>query len=91
MTDDDAGNLWDGLKARSQVKRSQNRISSAELLRAANIPFESNNMGAHLVVTAGSFVVDFWPGTGKWIARENSATHMRGVRSLVSWCKSRIS
>ena len=89
--DEDQRAVWGGLKMQSQIKRSQNRDNSAELLRAASIPFESSDMGVHLIVrpASSSFVIDFWPGTGKWIVRGHSGVHMRGVRNLLQWCKER--
>ena len=93
MTDDNKseGDIWNALRSASQIKRSQNRDNSADLLRAAKIPFESNNMGAHLIVRPALSleVADFWPGTGKWIVRGSTMKHMRGAKNLIDWCKTR--
>lgn len=86
----DEADVWAGLKVRSQIKRSQNRMGSAELLRRAGIEFDSHNMGAHLVVKHAGKVVDFWPGTGKWCVR-GGLVQNRGVNGLMSWCKKQIS
>ena len=58
-----------GWKGESQARRADNRESSAEILADRGIQFERKNMGAHLIVTHGGKVVDFWPGTGKFIPR----------------------
>ena len=67
----------------SKAKRASNRGNSAELLRAAGVEFESKNGGAHLIVTQGGMVFDFWPGTGKWCQR-GTADYQRGVFSLLA-------
>ena len=76
------GDDFAAIKKIQQEKRADNRAQSADILRAAGIAFTSNNDGAHLIVTAGHAVVDFWPGTGLWIVRGN-ATQKRGVRNLL--------
>ena len=79
----DMGEMFTALRKVRQEKRAQNRESSAEILRAAGIPFESKNSGAHLIV-AGRY--DFWPGTGLWVARGERTKH-RGVRKLIARLK----
>lgn len=72
------------LKPLKQAKRASNREQSAALLSRAGVVFDSKNKGAHLVVYAGAAVVDFWPGTGMWIARDNPVRR-RGVRKLLAF------
>jgi hypothetical protein len=93
MGDDDSetmGDYWravtPGMKERSKAKRANNREQSAELLRAAGVPFESKNSGAHLIVD-GRF--DFWPGTGLWIERDGRGERKRnrGIRNLLKRVK----
>ena len=79
----DMGEMFNAWRKIRQEKRAQNRGSSADLLRAAGIPFESKNGGAHLIV-AGRY--DFWPGTGLWMAR-GERTKRRGVRKLIARLK----
>lgn len=67
----------------SKAKRAANRRSSADNLKAAGIAFEAKNDGAHLIVSHPSGVVDFWPGTGLWIAR--AGKQGRGVRKLIKY------
>lgn len=55
----------------------------AEVLKAHGINFTLKNGGAHLVVK-GKSVIDFWPGTGLWIDRGNSASG-RGVFKLIKY------
>ena len=73
---------WRALKVESQERRASNRSRSAELLKAAGIEFEERNHGAHLIVTHGAQVYDFWPGTGLWTHRATRDT-ARGVHSLM--------
>ena len=76
--------LWRDVRSESKARRARNRTGGAAALEAAGIDFETKNMGAHLIVSVGGVVVDFWPGTGKWVARGNSRKG-RGVKSLVKW------
>jgi len=62
-------------------KRANNRLWSADYLRQMNIPFVAKNNGAHLIVGTPPNVVDFWPGTGKYIFRERDIEG-RGVFNL---------
>lgn len=76
------GETFDGWRAMKQRKRAGNRENSAALLTKRGFAFEAKNDGAHLIVTAGSTVVDFWPGTGLWHAR-GSSRKGRGVFGLM--------
>lgn len=80
----DMGDDFNALKKMRQEKRAGNRYDSAAILSRAGIMFESKNMGAHLIVLAGRQEVDFWPGTGLWIVRGETARR-RGVRKLVEY------
>jgi len=71
-----------GWAQESQERRAFNRESSAQQLTARGFVFVSNNGGAHLVVTHGAKVVDFWPGTGKYIPR-GFGKPGRGVFNLI--------
>jgi len=69
----------------SQDRRSRNRGSSTEWLQRLGVDIEIKNHGAHLIVTApNSAKADFWPGTGKWKARD-SQRYRRGVRGVIKW------
>lgn len=52
-------------------KNAYNRASSAQILEDLAIDHEIKNMGLHIIVKHSGLVVDFWPGTGKWIVRGN--------------------
>jgi hypothetical protein len=73
------------LRDHSQIKRTQNRDSSRNLLEARNIEFEIKNNGAHLIVKGKNGLIDFWPGTGKFKTR--SGIHGRGVFNLIKICR----
>jgi len=84
----DMADDFNAMREHSQVKRASNRISSAGLLEARGITFESKNGGAHLIVQHEGKVIDFWPGTGKWIARgsgKNAGCIGRGVFPLLKY------
>lgn len=69
-------------KQESMDRRANNRENSASILEEKGIKFERKNMGAHLIVHGQVIVVDFWPGTGKWIVRGTGKTG-RGVFNLL--------
>lgn len=54
-----------------QEKKAKNREVSAANLPRAGINFTSRNLGAHLIVEAGDQIIDFWPGTRRWIPRHD--------------------
>lgn len=65
-----------------QDKRAYNRENSNRLLRENGYQFEEKNGAAHLIVQTMRGIVDFWPGTGKFIVR-NSSHEGRGVFNLM--------
>jgi len=81
------GEMFQELKERSQDKRAGNRENSAAYLNGAAIPFTTHNNGAHLVVEGDTCYIDFWPGTGKWITRDEPKKTGFGVRNLVNFIK----
>ncbi|SUD77836.1 hypothetical protein [Pseudomonas putida] len=70
---------WD---AESAERRAKNRQSSAEVLAQHGVQFEPKNLDAHLIVSHAGKVVDFWPGTGKYIPRDGGRPG-RGVFNLL--------
>lgn len=80
----EAIDFYNDLKKIKTEKRAANRSASATLLERAGVIFETKNAGAHLIVLAGRVTVDFWPGTGLWIAR-GSSDRRRGVRKLIEF------
>lgn len=83
----DIGEMFNAMKKASQEKRASNRQSSADILKERGIAFEAKNMAAHLIVRHAGKVVDFWPGTGKWIDRAfaQRVGKGRGVFSLLRY------
>lgn len=55
------------------------------ILTQHNISFVTKNNGLHIIVQTQDGFIDFWPGTGKFIAR-NGKHHGRGVTALVKLC-----
>ena len=78
----DVGETFNAMREAGKEKRERNRESSPKILRQHDIEFEEKNMGAHLIVKHNGYVIDFWPGTGKWIDRATSK-HRRGVYGLM--------
>ncbi len=72
----------------SQSRREKNRQNSAQFLRDNGIQFVSRNHGAHLIIDAGE-IIDFWPGTGKWIYRQKPRLG-RGVKELMKEIKAEV-
>ena len=71
------------MQSASKKKRAGNRERGAASLSAAGIPFESRNLGAHLIIRGE---IDYWPGTGKWYVRATRQPG-RGIRSLLKLIK----
>jgi hypothetical protein len=88
MADDDNDLAAMGylFRARSKIKRASNREDSPKLLDEAGVTYTVHNLGAHLIVDGPECVVDFWPGTGKWIVRAGGPTG-RGVLPLLKFLK----
>lgn len=82
----ESSEMWAIHKEHSKQKRNDNRDRSAKLLTERGIEFESKNLGAHLIVQSNKGIIDFWPGTGKWKARE-SDKFRRGVFELLRCIK----
>jgi len=79
------GELFNAMRKDGQERRANNRENSAAMLLERGISFESCNGGAHLIVSHGGKVVDFWPGTGKWLVRGAAMRGFRyGVRPLIA-------
>lgn len=75
--------FWRDVNRARQDKRADNRVQSSDYLEHRAIPFVSKNGGAHLIVEGRDCFIDFWPGTGKWVARNGVKGF--GVRSLVTY------
>ena len=58
-----------GWQGESAARRADNRASSGKILADHGVAHEVKNGGAHIIVTHGEKVIDFWPGTGKFIPR----------------------
>lgn len=80
--------MWAEYKTERQEKRKKNRITSAQILADHDVTFSSSNAGAHLIVQGRNDVIDFWPGTGKYITRGGKKG--RGVFSLLRLCDQKI-
>jgi len=82
--------IWETYKALNKMnakKRARNKTHSAEILKRQGIEFVEKNNGAHLIVNGKDCLIDFWPGTGRFITREG--TKGRGVFNLIKHCRRR--
>jgi hypothetical protein len=79
----DTAELFVGWREASRAKRAANRDKSAQMLTDAGIKFAAKNGGAHMIVSASDGgLIDFWPGTGKWVVRATKL-EQRGVMGLI--------
>lgn len=87
MSDDE--NLGDTFRAwdkQKQEKRASNRESSLMLIHKSGAAYTSHNAGAHIVISCAHGIIDFWPGTGKYITRQwknGFSIKGRGVREVL--------
>lgn len=81
----DASEMWREVHEASRDRRAGNRESSAALLREKGVAFQERNSGAHLIIEHGGKAVDFWPGTGKWVDRNDRTIKRRGVFNLLKY------
>lgn len=65
----DMGDMWRAHQQAGQQRRANNRITSPRILATYGVSFTSHNGGGHLIIRHGDAVVDFWPGTGKYVPR----------------------
>lgn len=82
--DDDMSDteMWRALKKHGQEKRASNLTNSLQLLIDAKIKYTSRNGGVHCMVECATGIIDFWPGTGKFIQR-GTKKQGRGVRAVL--------
>jgi phage host-nuclease inhibitor protein Gam len=80
------GDFFRALRKQGQYDRSINRQNGAMRLIDNGIEFHVKNNGAHLIVNHNNKIVDFWPGTGKWIVR-NSSIKRKGIINLINFLK----
>ena len=84
----DMGEVFNAMKESSKRRREANRNNAPLILTEAGIQFQERNHGAHLIVSGSKCLIDYWPGTGKWISRKG--INGRGVRSLIKHIKEGI-
>jgi len=80
----DMAEVWEGYAERSKVKRAKNREQSERILTQFKVPHSVHNHGAHIIIECAGQMIDFWPGTGKWIIR-GGPDGKRGVMNLVTF------
>ncbi len=80
------GDMWRDIKKSRQDKKARNRSYAPDRLSDEGIPFESRNGKTHLIVGEAPDIVDFWPGTGKWIPRSTRRARY-GINQLVQYIR----
>lgn len=74
----DMGEMYHAWRRTKSEQREMNRENAPAILQEMGYAFTVKNQGAHLIVRAAcGVVIDFWPGSMKWIARAD-----RGGRAL---------
>ena len=81
----DMGDDFRAWHADGKRRRNRNQESSPKILRDKGIEFQEMNNGVHLIVQGKDGLIDFWPSTGKFIAR--SGRSGRGVFNLIKLCE----
>ena len=86
----DEGDYWRDVRPHmieaSKKKRASNREQARMTLLKSGIRYDYKNNGAHLVVYGPNGIIDFWPGTGKYISRDKHHKG-RGIRHVLALCK----
>lgn len=57
------------LKQFRQAEAATKRAEAPDWLRRLNVDFTEHNGGAHIVITVGLAIIDFWPGNDRWRVR----------------------
>lgn len=86
MSDNEVSEMWRAVREHKQKKKRSNLAYSTAQLTAAGLPFDSHNMGVHLVLMKGNQPIDFWPSTGLWWIR-GSTNKRRGIQKLILFMK----
>jgi hypothetical protein len=82
------GDTGDDLKELNRLRKERKdaaRRKAVRTLEENEISFESKNFGSHLIVRYNSKIVDFWPGTGAWIPRDNPLYRGKGIHRLLDY------
>ena len=84
----DMGDYFRDMKEASKTQRELNRNNALKVLQENDINFLTKNNGAHLIVSNSdnTEIIDYWPGTGKWISRGTCKKH-HGLKELVGYIK----
>lgn len=72
--------MYRGMKVMDQERRADRREDALEHLKLHKINGTVNNGGAHLIIKHGDSVIDFWPGTDKFMVRGGKRQY--GINTL---------
>ena len=81
----DVGETFNALREHGKKKKASNLKRSTDMLIRHGVKFDAKNSGNHLIVSGKQGLIDFWPSTGKFIAR--SGKKGRGVVNLIGLCE----
>lgn len=83
--EDDASDMWRSYKAQRRQKRHDNLSSSIGILKSRGVMLVSANDYIHTQIRDDRFFIDYWPSTGKWVARKPESKEGRGFQSLLKF------
>ena len=81
--------MWKEIRKQKQTASSLRRSTCPEELLKNGITFTSHNNDAHLIVEGPDCYIDYWPGTGKWNARNGHKGF--SLSKLIEYCKRNLS
>ena len=80
--------MWRELRAERSQYNAKRKVSNTATLEAMGIPFTSYNQGQHLVIKKGTVIVDFYPSTETWKARDGKK--QRGLNHLLKVLQDKV-
>lgn len=78
--------IFNAMKEYKKQKSIKNRSLAQEILESAGINFEIKNNGLHYIITTDTDIIDFWPGTEKFIPRITKQSG-KGIYTLIKYIK----
>ena len=66
--DESMGPVFRAMQEHDKEKRAARRDSTSEWLAKMGVPFVMHST-SHYCLTVGGWLVDYWPGTARWIVR----------------------
>lgn len=67
--DDSITAYWRDVRAMRQQCSAENRKNGPAILEQHGISFVTKNGGAHLIISHNGHMIDYWPGTKRFVFR----------------------